>query len=240
MQKIKISVIGCGPWALTIAKVLAENGHAIQIWCHEQTIAEQINNEHTHDLLPNLKLPEHIQATHDLNKCLASCEAIIFGIASSFIDLIDHFPKTFNKPVLILTKGLLEKKNTIFVFEYLAQQLKNSCISILSGPNLALEIAEQKPAAAVVASSNEKNARFFQEALSNTYFRTYTSSDIKGVALGGILKNIMAIAGGCSDGLNLGMNSKSALLARSLQEIIRFGVHFGGQEHSFYGLSGLG
>ena len=233
-------VIGCGAWALTIANILNENKHKTTVWCHEQSLATTINQQNKHPQIPNLPLHKNIHATHDLTDCLTNKTGIIFGIASPFIDIINSFPENHTTPTLILTKGLLENKNTLFIYEYIQEKQQHCPLAILSGPNLAQEISEKKPAATVIASHNEACAQHFQDALSNTYFRAYTATDVKGVALGGILKNIMAIAGGCIDGLELGMNTKSALLARSLQEMIRIGCFLGGEKESFFGLSGLG
>ncbi|NQY73879.1 MAG: NAD(P)-dependent glycerol-3-phosphate dehydrogenase [Candidatus Margulisbacteria bacterium] len=143
-------------------------------------------------------------------------------------------------PLLSLTKGL-RSEDPIFISDYLSQTLGNKTpIAVLSGPNLALEIAKKQPSATVIASKDVSVATHFQNLLSNGYFRVYRSSDMRGVELGGVLKNIMAIAAGIVDGLQLGHNAKAALMARGLQEMIRFGTAFGAESHTFSGLSGLG
>ncbi|MEK9657934.1 MAG: NAD(P)H-dependent glycerol-3-phosphate dehydrogenase [bacterium] len=234
------TVIGCGAWALSIANVLAENSHNVNLWCHDLNITTSINKTHKNPLLKHLSIHPRIPAFNDLSNIDKDTNGIIIGVASPFIDIIKKIPSTQHAPFLVLTKGLLENKNTLLLADYINEIRPNNPLALLSGPNLAQEIIEKKPAATVIASQKEHIAQFFQTALSNHYLRVYTSSDIIGVSLGGILKNIMAIAGGCIDGLKLGMNSKAALLSRSLQEMIRIGTFLGGKKESFLGLSGLG
>ena len=237
----KISVVGCGTWPTTIAKILVENGNDVTIWCHRQSIADEINEQHTHKkVLPDCPLPQRLFATTDLKKACEYSDAIVIGLASSYYY---HIPEVANhvtkKPILSLTKGLLSDQHLV-ISTYLCDVFKSSPIAVLSGPNLAKEIAFKKPAATVVASPDSSPAHFFQNALSNTYFRVYTSSDRVGVELGGVLKNIMAIAAGISDKLGLGSNAKAALITRGLQEMVRFSSMLQAKPETLYGLSGLG
>lgn len=239
----KIGVIGCGAWGVTIGKIADENHHHVQIWCHNTDFEKSINEAHLLPTLPQVQLPSTLKATTNLDKLVADSDYLVFAVASNFVDIILNIQKAYkpNTPILILTKGLLENKNTFFVSDYIAQILgTNQSIAVLSGPNLALEIAQKLPAATVIASEQESVAAQFQHILSNPYFRVYRSTDLKGVVLGGILKNIIAIAAGAIDGLSLGDNAKSALMARGLQEMIRFGKIFNAKTDTFFGLSGLG
>lgn len=239
----KIGVIGCGAWGTAVAKILTDNHHSVLLWCHSQPLAAEINETHRISVLPEVNLPAPLIATSDLEKVLSESDYLVFAVASNYIDILDTI-KTYYKPatpILVLTKGLLDGKDTLFVSEYIKRKLgKDASIAILSGPNLALEIAQGLPAASVIASEDEHLVHTFQVLLSNSYFRVYRSLDMIGVQLGGILKNVIAIAAGALDGLALGDNAKSALMARGLQEMIRFGKAFGAKPETFFGLSGLG
>lgn len=241
MRRIKsdILVIGCGTWPTTIAQVLAENGNQVALWCHRPQLIEEINTTHTHSkLLPDVRLSPNICAVEDLSDSVRHASAVIIGLASSYLHQIPQNLST-QSPVLSLTKGLLPHPY-IRVSEFLKTCFINAPISVLSGPNLAKEIIQKKPSATVIASEDQETAQFFQKILSNSYFRAYTSKDVPGVELGGVLKNVMAIASGISDGLHLGSNAKAALITRGLQEILRFTSHFGASKDTVFGLSGLG
>lgn len=236
----KISVLGCGAWAISIANLVAEKNHSLYLWCHDKNIAEKINNDKKHPLFEDIFIHPKTKATHDLDLACQESEAIIIGVASPFISIINQISPEITAPFLLLSKGLLENNKHLLLSSYINEQRPQNPLAILSGPNLASEINQKKPAATVIACKKENIAQQFQMLLSNEKFRVYTSTDPIGVALGGILKNIMAIAGGCVDGLNLGMNSKAALLSRALQEMARIGTSLGGKKTSFMGLSGLG
>jgi glycerol-3-phosphate dehydrogenase (NAD(P)+) len=239
----KISVIGCGAWGVTVAKVFCENKHETKVWCHDEQIAQKLNKDKIHPNLPNIKLPKELVAISDLQEAIESAEYLVFAVASNYVDVVTKIKPYFKAkvPILVLTKGLVEKENCLFVSDYLQVKLEqNIKLAVLSGPNLALEIALKQPAATVIAADDLKIAESFQKLISNNYFRAYTSTDLKGVELGGILKNAIAIAGGIIDGLGMGNNTKSALMTRGLVEMIRMGNHFGAKKETFYGLSGLG
>lgn len=238
---IKIGVIGCGAWATTVASLLAYNNHKVMMWCHKPEYAQAIHYRHENPIMPGIELPLSLQASTVMDTVLHESQFLIWGIASPYVKetvaLLKPFQPTL--PLLSLTKGLLNN-DTLFTSDFLNQELAKCSIAVLSGPNLALEIMHKKPAASVVASENSDTAKAFQGLLSSSSLRLYTSPDIRGVELGGILKNIMAIASGITDGLNLGNNAKAALITRGLQEMIRFGTRFNAKPETFYGLSGLG
>ncbi len=237
----KVSIIGCGTWPTTLAKVLAENGHRVSMWCHRQAIVDEINIAHSHNkVLPGISLPETVYATGDLKEALQNSESVIIGLASSYYTHIEAVASLVQgQPILSLTKGLLPEPHML-ISRYLSEMFKHSPIAVLSGPNLAKEIAQRKPSATVIASQDESVAKGFQTLMSNSYFRAYTSVDPVGVELGGVLKNIMAIAVGINDGLALGSNAKAALITRGLQEMVRFAKTFDAKTETLYGLSGLG
>ncbi|RAP39187.1 glycerol-3-phosphate dehydrogenase [Candidatus Marinamargulisbacteria bacterium SCGC AAA071-K20] len=243
VSKYKIGVLGCGAWGTTIAKMCAENGHDVTVWTHTPEIAEEINSIHENTaLLKGIQLPESLKASPNLSDVCNNSDAFIFAIASPYLDAVKDFnqPALKEKPMLSVTKAFLSEEKGYFVTKFLEKHLGVQKLAIMSGPNLASEIAMKKPAASVIASEDDSIASMFQDILSNDYFRIYRSNDVTGVECGGILKNIIAIASGCIDGLGFGENTKAALVTRGIQEMIRFGMAFGASEKTFYGLSGFG
>jgi glycerol-3-phosphate dehydrogenase (NAD(P)+) len=234
-----ITVLGCGAWATTVAQLAAENNHNVTLWCHREAYESVINTSHENSLsLPGVALSPRITATLDLEASLASSEACILGVPSVYLATV--LPKLlgYHNPLLSLVKGVLNDEQWALSRYFWAH--KSFDFSVLSGPNLAKDIAMGLPAASVVASQKESSAVFFQGLLSSRRFRIYTASDTIGVECGGILKNIMAIAAGICDGLGLGQNAKASLLTRGLKEMTIFGTYFGATIETFYGLSGLG
>jgi glycerol-3-phosphate dehydrogenase (NAD(P)+) len=238
----KIAVIGCGAWGTTIAKVLADNGHEVRLWCHNQQVAAHINETHLLGLLPGIVLPDSISAVSNLEEAVLGSDCVVLGVASPYIDvLVTIKPLLTGQPLLSIGKGMLENRGYHFISEYCLSILGDDYpYALISGPNLALEIASGLPAASVVASRDEEVAVFFQKCLSNDYFRIYTSTDVVGVETGGVFKNVIAIAAGCIEGLHLGHNALSFLISRALLEMMQLGEFFGARKETFMGLSGLG
>lgn len=237
----KIGVLGSGAWATTIAKLCAENGHATTLLCHDQKYVEAINTHHENKLrLPNIALPTTLKAEKIDQATPAQYDAIILGVPSVHIPSLTPFFKRCPSamPILVLTKGLMTEQ-TPFVSTYLEHAYGFNDVSLLSGPNLAYEIAKGLPAATVIAG-NTSSVEMFQSVLSAATFRCYTSRDKAGVEAGGVVKNVIAIAAGISDGLNLGQNALSALISRGLMEMARIGEIFGAKKDTVFGLSGNG
>ncbi|MBG90995.1 MAG: glycerol-3-phosphate dehydrogenase [Actinobacteria bacterium] len=240
-SEYKIAMIGAGAWASTIAQLLAENGAQVRIWTHRADLADHINQTRQHDhKLPEIRFHERVYASPKLESVLDGVQAVVMGVASPYIQVAEQVAELCPSGMLVLslTKGLVAEQER--GSEYLERVLPAPKLAILSGPNLAKEIALKQPATSVVAAKDPDTARFFQERVSNDCFRAYTSADVVGVELGGILKNCIAIAAGCVDGLGLGSNTKAALMTRGLQEMIRFGMANGAEKNTFFGLSGLG
>ncbi|MFC1770837.1 NAD(P)H-dependent glycerol-3-phosphate dehydrogenase [Candidatus Margulisiibacteriota bacterium] len=237
----KIGIIGCGAWGTTISLLFHQNNHRVKIWCHNSEIAELINTNHECPLLKGIRLPDSIEANDSLESIVKTSDFLVLAVASSYVTILDQIKSLGSKPVLNLIKGLMENQESFFISDYLKQTCGPLNYALLSGPNLASEIARKLPSATVISSESQNLASQFQQMLSCESFRIYTSNDLRGVELGGILKNIMAIAAGVVDGLNLGNNAKSALMTRGLQEMIRFGVNcYNARKETFVGLSGLG
>ncbi len=243
---MKAAVIGAGAWGTTLAKILAENGRDVIIWSHDAAISESINKDHENkQLFPGILLPHNVKSTTSLEEAVKGTLLIVLVVASKFYadTLRKLTPLLGHETILVsATKGLdpaTNKRASQLMFENLPQEVHGR-VAILSGPNIAKEIALGKPATTVIASHSAETAKKAQEAFSSKYFRVYTNDDMIGTELGGTLKNIIAIAAGIVDGLALGDNARSALMVRGMAEMIRFGGHFGAKPETFFGLAGMG
>jgi len=212
-----ITVIGAGAWGSALASLVKKNCHHVQIWSR--------------------------QSPQPLAEVVSSSDAIISAVSMKGVRAIAEQLQTAqllpHAVIVSATKGL-EPTTRQTPSQIWRSLLPDHPLVVLSGPNLSAEIMAGQPAATVVASTDEAAAQFIQTIFASRNFRVYTNSDPIGVELGGTLKNVIAIAVGACDGLNLGTNAKSALITRSLIEIIRVGVYFGAQPETFWGLSGLG
>ncbi|MEQ9364683.1 MAG: NAD(P)H-dependent glycerol-3-phosphate dehydrogenase [Leptospirales bacterium] len=251
---MQAAVIGAGAWGTTLAKVLAENIPDVVMWSHDARIADEINTKHENvTLFPGVSLPPAVRATTDLGEAVTGARLILLVVASTFYgQTVDSLGALLpaaapgdsdQNPILVsATKGLdpaTNRRTSEILRERLPPAYRDR-FAILSGPNISREIAAGKPATTVIASANEAVSREAQGHFSTPYFRVYTNTDVTGTELGGTLKNIIAIAAGIVDGLELGDNTRSALMVRALVEIIRFGTHFGARAETFYGLAGMG
>jgi glycerol-3-phosphate dehydrogenase (NAD(P)+) len=239
----KISIIGDGGWGTTIAIHLHNKGNKIVLWSPFEDYARKLNKSRINTkYLPGIKIPKGIKVTSDINKAVENSEIIVLAIPSCFlrkallkVKKADYKKKLF----LSLTKGI-EEKTQLIASEIIEDILGKVALCVLSGPNIAYEIARGYPATTVIASRQLKKAKALQSIFTDDKLRVYTSRDIIGVELGGSLKNIIAIAAGISDGLGFGMNAKAALVTRGLVEITRLGNAMGAKPETFSGLSGLG
>ena len=237
----KIAVIGAGAWGTTLSILLLENGHNVTIWAFEKEVSDDINKlrENKH-FLPGFLLPASINATSNLKEACSNAELIIFvAPVQHLTEIIRKIGSLSPKTILLSASKGIEikslKRPSQILHEYFKQE-----IAVLSGPNLAREIAKGLPAASVVAAKNKKTAQKIQDILMSDRFRIYTQDDVAGVELGGALKNIIAIAAGITDGLNLGENARAGLMVRGIAEISRLAKALGASEKTFYGLSGIG
>lgn len=231
----KFFIIGSGSWGLTIAKILSENKHEVIIFIRNEEKLKKLEIER---LEKGIEIPKDIKFTLNLDDA-ENCDFIIIAVPSfAFLETLNKLKKFKNKLFLIATKGFTEELK--FKSEIFEEVFQNRNFALISGPNIAIEIAQKKPSATIIASYDLKIAKIFQESLFNDYFRPYIWDDVIGVEIGGSLKNIYAIAGGIIDALNLGLNAKSSLLTRALNEMVKFGVSFGAKRITFSGLSGIG
>jgi len=238
----QVAVIGCGAWGTTLSILLTQATHSVRLWSYEKELVPEMQElRENKKYLPGFQLPQQIEVTHDLGAALLSAELVIFAVPSQYIgSVVKECRGKLPKGALLLSasKGIDEKtlKRPSEVIEE-ALKIKPA---VLSGPNLAHEIAQGMPAASVVASINPEVALQIQEILMLERFRVYTSRDPIGVEFGGALKNIVAIAAGAVDGLGFGDNTKSALIIRGIKEMSHLGVSLGAKAETFSGLSGMG
>ena len=239
----QISIIGSGSWGSALSVLLSDHCLPITLWSHNPAVAEEINSRRSNSsYLPGIEIPATVHATTDLAETLDS-QLIVFVVPSKAIrkvsnDLAQLGPKP-GTVVVSCTKGI-EHDSGKLMSQVLADCLPGCRMAVLSGPNLALEIARRIPAASVIGSDQSDLLEPLQRVFSVKNFRAYTSDDILGIQLGGALKNVYAIAAGVCDGFGMGDNSKAALVTRSLAEMTRLGVSLGGRKETFFGLSGVG
>lgn len=237
----KICVIGSGSWGCALAVHLAKLGNEIKVWSFSKEEADIINNEKKCKFLPGVDLPDNIYCTTDLEEAIKDTEIILHVTPSKFVrDTIREYKQFVgDRPVVICSKGF-ESSTLYTLSEVAAEEMPKVKIGILSGPTHAEEVSIGIPTAIVVASKNIDVQYNVQDLFMNETMRVYTTSDVKGVELGGALKNIIAFCAGISVELNLGDNTLAALITRGLNEIARLGIAMGGNHNTFYGLSGLG
>jgi glycerol-3-phosphate dehydrogenase (NAD(P)+) len=233
-----IQVIGSGSFGIALARVLALNGHDVYLWARNAAKREELRTKrHSSDYLPEVILPDRVQLP---DAPLASAEmAVIAAPSHALREVIAPLPLQQGGVLVSVTKGI-EQGTLLRMSEIIASLFPDNPVVALSGPSHAEEVAKDKPASLVAASSDPAAAELVQQAFRGPSMRVYTSDDVAGVELGGALKNVIAIAAGAVDGLELGDNAKAALITRGLAEISRLGEACGAQALTFAGLSGMG
>ena len=241
-----IGVVGAGAWGTTLAKVLADKGERVTLWCHgADSFRAIVETRENRIYLPGISLPAEIKATQSLNETVAHKRLIICALPSHVVrQVFTQASSSMDAKTMILcgTKGLEEGslKTMGELLIDLFGSARQEWHAFLSGPTFAVEVARQLPAAVTVAARDEQVARSIQEILSTHNLRVYTSSDVTGVQMGGVVKNVIAIAAGISDGLGLGQNARAALITRGLAEMTRLAVRMGADPATLAGLPGLG
>jgi len=243
-NKPNITILGDGGWGTTLAILLSKKGFRVTLWgAFAENIASINKKRLNQKFLPGIKIPKEIILTSSLKTALQNKDIIVLAIPSQFMRPVLKRVKQTGYPAkalyLSVTKGI-EMGTFKRISEVIHDELGNVKLAVLSGPTIALEVAQGKPAVAVIASHNQKVRDLLQSIFMAERFRIYTNDDVAGVELGGSLKNIIAIACGISDGLGFGANTKAAILARGLVEISRLGAAMGAKVHTFSGISGLG
>jgi glycerol-3-phosphate dehydrogenase (NAD(P)+) len=239
----RIAVMGSGSWGTAFALVLSDAGNDVTLWARRPELAAAINAEHRNpDYFPTVELPPALRAVSDPDEAVADAEFVVLGVPSQSLRTnLSHWPIPRDAVVVSLAKGI-ELGTGLRMSQVVAEAggIEADRIAVVTGPNLAREIAERQPSASVVASSSEETAAALQRVCHTPRFRAYTNTDVIGCELGGATKNVIALAVGMAVGLGFGANATASVITRGLAEISRLGQALGADPYTFSGLAGLG
>jgi glycerol-3-phosphate dehydrogenase (NAD(P)+) len=242
MTDLNVAVLGGGSWGTTVAALVTRNA-PVTLWARNPATVAEINTHHTNEIyLPGATIPEKLVATSDIGEAVREADVIVMGIPSqNFRQVLQEVKKHIRAwvPVISLTKGL-ELDTRMRMTQIINDVLPGHPVGVLTGPNLAREIMAGQAAASVIAMEDEIIVQELQTVFKSGLFRIYTNTDVIGCELGGVLKNIIAIAVGMGDGQGAGDNTRAGLITRGLAEVTRLGVAMGGQAETFAGLAGMG
>ena len=237
---MKITVLGAGAWGSALARLLHHGGHQITLWGHVPECLDEIRRSGRNErFLPGIDIPRELGVEAELPKAIAGAECVVIAVPSQPFRQVTRHLRDYTGTLVSVTKGI-EYETGLTMCGVLGENAPGAKSVALSGPTFAIEVARDIPTAIVAASHDPATATQVQALFSRPTFRVYTSADVRGVELGGALKNVIAIAAGVGDGLGFGDNSKAALVTRALVEIRRLGVACGAQAETFMGLGGLG
>ncbi len=239
-----ISLLGCGTWGSTLAQVLGRNGHSVTAWHYKVDVVDDMTRSRTHPNISDFEFHSNIIFKKEIQTCIEGSNCIVVAVPSHGVRNIIEKSSSFftNKVILVNVAKGIENGSLSTMSEVIKESsnLDSGQIVSLYGPSHAEEVIKGNPTAMVSASSDKSSAEYVQTIFSSDTLRVYTNNDIKGVELGGSLKNVIAIAAGICDGIGFGDNSKAALMTRGIAEITRLGVAMGVNSDTFSGLSGIG
>ena len=242
---VDAAVLGAGAWGTALAKVLADAGNEVRLWARRPELADEINSTHRNPFyLDDAELPKTIRATSDPAEALTGACTVLLAVPAQSLrtNLVQWAPLIGGDATLVsLAKGI--ELDTLMRMSQVIVQVTGadpSRVAVISGPNLASEIADEQPAATVVACSDSGRAVTLQRAFSTGYFRPYTNADVIGAEVGGACKNVIALASGMAAGVGLGENTAAAIITRGLAEIMRLGIALGAKPATLAGLAGVG
>ena len=239
-----ISFLGCGSWGGALGDVLSRKGIPVIFWHRNPNTVDQIQKTRKHYLVEDLEFSKNVKFTNDISFAINSSRIIVIAIPSQSVRklLIENNSIFSNKKIIVTVSKGIEVDSLMTMSEVIndiyGKGYKRTVV--LSGPSHAEEVVKKFPTTLVASSKNESSSKIVQALFSNEYLRTYLNADVKGVEIGGAMKNVMAIAAGICDGINYGDNSKAALMTRGMTEIIRLGKKMGAKGKTFRGLSGFG
>ncbi|PIE70262.1 MAG: glycerol-3-phosphate dehydrogenase [Deltaproteobacteria bacterium] len=242
----RIGVIGAGSWGTALADLLGRKGFSVQLWVHEPEVCEEIRGvRENRPFLPGFTLSERILPTTDLKTAVTDQDMVVLVVPSHVMrETAEKLKPILSSQTVLVTASKGIENRTFQTMTGILQSVLTdhpvSNLAVLSGPSFAREVAQRKPTVVTVAANVEETAVTVQHAFATPEFRVYTSDDMIGVELSGALKNVIAIGAGISDGLELGLNSRAALITRGLNEIRRIGNQIGANPHTFSGLAGVG
>lgn len=239
---MQVTVLGGGSWGTTVASLSAGRNPTL-LWARSADVSDEINTQHTNaTYLPGFPLPTSLRATADLEEAVGHAQVLVVGVPSHGFRQVLEAAKPFVHPwipIVSLTKGL-EQGSLLRMTEVIKDVLPGHPAAALTGPNLAKEIMSGQAAAAVIATEDQSVAAELQTVLRRGLFRVYRNHDVIGCELAGAMKNVVAIANGMAEGLNVGDNTRAAVITRGLSELTRLGVSLGGEMSTFAGLAGMG
>ncbi len=241
----RLAVLGAGSWGTTFAKVLADGGAEVAIWARRPEVAREISESRRNsDYLPGINLPSGVWASPRLPEVIDGAEQVYFSVPSQSLRENLQFVRDLipaGAIVVSLMKGV-EMSTRFRMSQVIQQELRidSSRIAVVSGPNLALEIAREQPTASVVSSSDLRTATEVALVATNPYVRSFVNTDVVGTEFGGVLKNLIAVAIGIVDGVGYGENTKASIITRGLVEMTDFAVAYGARPETLSGLAGLG
>ncbi|MBF0538757.1 MAG: NAD(P)-dependent glycerol-3-phosphate dehydrogenase [Nitrospirae bacterium] len=241
-MKYDISVIGAGSWGSVLANLLGEKGLRVMLWGFERGVVEGIRTDRVnHAYMPTLRMSERVTPTDDIIEATSDTPILLLVVPSQFVRgvLTRMLPHMASDAIIVSAiKGI--EKGTLKTASEIIKQYCPHERAVLSGPSFAAEVAAKKPTAITLGVTDLSRGHHLQEVFNTDYFRVYTHDDMLGIEMGGALKNVIAIAAGICDGLELGLNARAALITRGLAEITRLGVKLGASAQTFSGLSGMG
>ncbi len=242
---MKIAVIGGGSWGTTLADLLAKKGEDTRLWVREAAVMNEIRtNRENSWYVPGRKLADSLDVSTDPAAVSDGVKHFLFTVPCQFIrSAYQRFQKYLPKGAVVICASKGIELDTLMTMSQVCEDALGGLkprFAMLSGPSFAYEVIREMPTAVTLACKNKKLGKDIQEALSTPCFRVYTSTDVRGVELGGAIKNIIAIAAGVADGLGFGGNARAALITRGLHEMSRLGKAMGGERQTFMGLSGMG
>lgn len=246
LEQLRIAVIGAGSWGTALASVLADKGYPVTIWAHEPEVTEEIRlYKENRTYLPGIFLPQSLVATSNIEEAVFRKDLLLFVVPSHVMRETARKVAPFVDSGCILVSASKGIENDTYktmtgVLQEEITHVAEGRFAALSGPSFAREVGEKRPTVVTVAARDEAIARRVQEVFATNLFRVYYVEDVIGVEVGGAMKNVIAIAAGIADGMELGLNARAALVTRGLAEIRRLGVALGANPHTFSGLSGMG
>lgn len=238
MQK-KIGYFGAGTWGFALSALLGQKGHQVTVWTRDSELAAFLQKNRTHPKLAGSFAPETVRFTSDFHDTLHNAEVLVESVTSSGIRPVFEKLRQINVPVILTSKGI-EQGSGLLLPEVVSQFVAKPLVGILSGPSLADEVVKNLPTSVVCSAYDPHVMKLIHELFITPTFRIYPNEDIDGVAFGGAMKNIIAIACGISDGLGGGDNAKAALMTRGLHEMRKLGVAKKCSPETLNGLSGMG
>lgn len=246
IQSTRIGVVGAGSWGTALARLLAEKGFDIDFWVFESEVKEQIETlRENRVFLPGFLLPDAIHPFNDIETVVKDKDLVLVVVPSHFMRSVAMQMKPFiakDAVVVSASKGIENKTHLIMtgILEEILDFLPPENLAVLSGPSFAKEVAAKIPTVVAASSVNDQVARFVQAVFAGPTFRVYVNHDPVGTQIGGAMKNVLAIAAGICDGMNMGLNPRAALITRGLAEMNRLGTRLGADPLTLSGLAGVG